>query len=516
MKHGKKLAGLAIGVAGLLAIGLMTGAASQKEEPIEVEADSRLVVETASPHIDDIIVTGEYVGTVEPSRQVVVYPKVSGEVLDVHFNIGDTVQQGDVLLQLDSTSLRYDISLAQANLSKAQSQAQLSLEQAKQNQELYDHGVQEGYNATLLSAESAVAKAETALQEANAGLVSARRALRDARDENDDNDEYYTDSQMHQFRDAVVLAETKVESAQVGLEQAQINLDAVKLQLADQRENTETAIRSAELSSNFNSESISIQKMQNTLGDYTIVSPINGVIEQRNVDPYDMASSQTPLFVISNKEAMTVSFQVSETTWANMRAGDSVTIEKQGRSWPGTIVEISTMANTNGGLYTIKANVENAPFDLNTGSTVKIFAEMQSSRDTLLIPIDSLYYEGSATYVFVYRSGLVKKAVLETGISDAVYTEVLSGLSASDLVITTWNSAIMDGVEVLLLEDYLLEMENDLFETSGEESATLDGALEVAISDSVSAEDNSPSDTEESEAGSDVKDSTSVAAEEEQ
>ena len=484
MKHAKKLAACAVGAAGLLVIGLMTGAKTQEVEIIEV--DSRIVVETTAPRTGDIVVTGEYVGTVEPGHQVVVYPKVSGEVLEVYFGIGDTVEQGEVLLQLDSTSLQYDISLAQASLSKNQSQAQLSLEQARQNLEIYDSGIEDGYNSTLMNAEAAVEKAEVAVEKAGADLVSARRTYREVRD--DEWEDVYTDVQIMQYRDAVVQAEIGLESAQLTLEQAEAALEATKQQLSDQRISSETAVRSAEVSNNFSSDYISIQKMQNTLADYTIASPIGGVIEQRGVDPYDMASTGTPVYVISNKDAMTVSFQVSETTWSNMRAGDAVTIEKQGQSWPGTIVEIATMANANGGLYTVKANVENAPFEMNTGSTIKVFAEMQSSRNTMLVPIDSIYYDGSTPYVFVYQNGLAERATLETGMADAESIEVLSGLSGNESIITTWNSALMEGTEVILAEEAarLLEeqeMEGIHVEDTGDEAADQSGPDESGTAD---------------------------------
>ena len=126
------------------------------------------------------------------------------------------------------------------------------------------------------------------------------------------------------------------------------------------------------MATDFSSSYISLGQLQNDLKHYTVTSTISGIVEQRNVDPHDLVSSQTPTFVISNKDAMFVSFQVSETTWKNTQPGDSVEIEKDGATWPGTVTEISTMAGAGSGLYTIKASVENAPFDMPTGSVVKV------------------------------------------------------------------------------------------------------------------------------------------------
>jgi hypothetical protein len=50
--------------------------------------------------------------------------------------------------------------------------------------------------------------------------------------------------------------------------------------------------------------------------------------------------------------------------------------------------------------------------------------------------------------VFRYENGVALQTFVETGIADARYIEVLSGLSVSDSVITTWSARLGDGVEV--------------------------------------------------------------------
>lgn len=48
------------------------------------------------------------------------------------------------------------------------------------------------------------------------------------------------------------------------------------------------------------------------LENYTLTSPISGVIEQKNVDEFGMVSAGNPVYVISNKDSLTVTFYVSE------------------------------------------------------------------------------------------------------------------------------------------------------------------------------------------------------------
>jgi len=494
----------AVGVAAIVGIGVMTGAASNKT-PAEEPAERQIIVETVSPKTEDIVVMGEYIGTVEPSRQITIYPKASGEVLSVNYNVGDTVQAGDILFELDSKALQTSISQNQAAVASAQAKAQQNLAIAQNNLATQEFNAENGYDSTLKSAQTAidnaqaaVASAENRLQTANASLSSARRQLREFRD-----DDIYPvslaamegmldeDQVKNQLRDAVIQAELAVEAAELGVEQAKSGLEKAKdgyktaqVMVDEQRISINSQVELAKLGTNFNDQYIAIQKLQNDLDNYTVTSPISGIIEQRRIDPYDMASPQTPALVISNKDAMVVSFQVSETTWKNTRPGDTVEVEKDGATWPGTVTEISTMAGTGGGLYTIKASVENAPFDLPTGSFVKVWSETQGSRGTLTIPMDTVYYDGSTPYVLIYENGLAKKAILETGISDGANIEILSGLRVGELVITTWNSAMSDGTEIVLLEDYQASLQAVEENADDGETAVSDVGDEALATDS--------------------------------
>jgi len=464
----KIIATCSAGVVALAGICVVAFATTNNKE-LKEEIQTQVIVDTIFPPRGDIVVTGEYVGTVEPSEQVIIYPKVSGEVLAVNFNIGDIVEAGDVLFEIDSKALQLSISQSQAVVASAQAKAQYNLVIAEKNLETQEFNVENGYDSGLISAESvvknaesAVKKAENGLEAANATLASARRSLREFRDEEDyyDDDDTY-DTLYRQYRDAVVQAEIAVEGTQISLEnanetltQAQESLRSTKMLAEEKTVTTQENIEIAKLNTNFNDQYIAIQKLQNDLNNYTIKTPISGVVESRNIDPYDTASTQSPAFVIANKNAMTVSFQVSETTWGIMKPGDTITVEKDSVKWTGTISEISSTANNGGGLYTVKAMVENAPFPMNTGSAIKVLAKMQETKNTIMLPINTVYYDNGLPYVYIYENNISKKIYVETGIADTESIAVISGITAADQVITTWNATLRDGAEVVLESEY--------------------------------------------------------------
>ena len=53
-------------------------------------------------------------------------------------------------------------------------------------------------------------------------------------------------------------------------------------------------------------------------------------------------------------------------------------------------------------------------------------------------------------YVYLYEDGKAKKASIEVGINDDDYVEVTDGLSADDLVVSTWSNNLYEGADIQL------------------------------------------------------------------
>ena len=88
----------------LVAAGFVLKLVSGKEEAPQYETRPTVAVQT--PVTGDITLYTELTGTVEPVSRASVMPKISGEILEVNFQAGDTVQAGQVLCKIDSDALR--------------------------------------------------------------------------------------------------------------------------------------------------------------------------------------------------------------------------------------------------------------------------------------------------------------------------------------------------------------------------------------------------------------------------
>lgn len=193
---------------------------------------------------------------------------------------------------------------------------------------------------------------------------------------------------------------------------------------------------------------VGIDSAEYQLDMYTLTAPIDGVIEAVNVKEHDFASPQSPAFVISNKNTMTVTFGVSEGIRGTLRVGQKIQVDRNGKLYDAVITEIGSMVDQTMGLFMIKSCVNTPDDSLLTGSSVKVTAETYSQTDALLIPYDAVYYDNSQPYVYVAENGMAKRRDVETGIFDMDTITVLSGLSTEDTLITSWSANLREGAEV--------------------------------------------------------------------
>jgi HlyD family secretion protein len=121
----------AYGLALLALSACSTGEAAEEGPSLETVAVTR----------GDLIIRAEATGTVEPVRSVEVKSKASGEILRLHVDIGDAVQPGALLAEVDPRDVRNRYEQANADLDVAKARTEISKAQLDRSQELLTAGV---------------------------------------------------------------------------------------------------------------------------------------------------------------------------------------------------------------------------------------------------------------------------------------------------------------------------------------------------------------------------------------
>ena len=127
-------------------------------------------VTVATPLARDVRAWDDYVGRFAPSKSVEVRPRVSGQVVGVHFKDGDIVRQGQLLFTIDPRPFAAALAEARANAASARSTLALARSDlARANRLVGDEAISAGevdaLKARVQAAEAAVAAADARARE---------------------------------------------------------------------------------------------------------------------------------------------------------------------------------------------------------------------------------------------------------------------------------------------------------------------------------------------------------------
>ncbi len=251
----------------------------------------------------------------------------------------------------------------------------------------------------------------------------------------------------------VESAKNNMDSAQVNLSQAQSNLSRMEIlyssgDLSDQEyEQYQNNVKSAQLQ--YESAKLQYDKQV----EYsTITAPIAGRVESVDVDVYDRVNQSGQLCVIAGEGQNSITFYVSQRMMQNLNVGDALEISKNGKTYSGSITEISSMVDSSSGLFKVKGDMESSD-EIAIGSTVKLSLVTERAENVMLVPVDAIYYSGGKGYVYLYEDGKAKMASVEVGLYDSEHAQILSGVNADDMVVSTWSNNLYEGADIRLRSD---------------------------------------------------------------
>lgn len=184
----------------------------------------------------------------------------------------------------------------------------------------------------------------------------------------------------------------------------------------------------------------------------TVTAPAAGVVQNQNMTLHGMVSQSSQLCVITGTGAKVVKFNVTEDVLQNLTMGQTVTVEKNGTSYSGTITKLTKLVDPQSGLFPVEATLAGADA-LSDGCSTKLSLVAAKADHALLVPVDAVYYSGGNPYVYTYENGVVKRVFITIGISDDQHYEVTGGLDGTEQIVNSWTDDIYDGAEVRIADE---------------------------------------------------------------
>lgn len=154
-----------------LAVSITIVSCHKNKQADDKTAES-LTVSVAYPSIDSITITREYPGQLSSVKSLDVVARVNGVIRKIYFNDGQYVKKGDILFSIEDTKYRDAVRQAEAQLATAEATADYATRQHA--------AMKKAYTSQAVS-QMDVIKAESAMNEANASISSAKATLELAR-----------------------------------------------------------------------------------------------------------------------------------------------------------------------------------------------------------------------------------------------------------------------------------------------------------------------------------------------
>ena len=124
----------------------------------------------------DLRITAEATGSLEPVRQVEVKSKASGEILQLHVDVGDEVERGTLLAEVDPRDVENAYEQAEADLRVAEQRQAIAAAQLQRQVELAEAGVITEQELESARLEDANAEATLIRARTNLDLAELRTA----------------------------------------------------------------------------------------------------------------------------------------------------------------------------------------------------------------------------------------------------------------------------------------------------------------------------------------------------
>jgi len=195
---------------------------------------------------------------------------------------------------------------------------------------------------------------------------------------------------------------------------------------------------------------------ENLLENTILRSPITGFVTARNFDQGDMFSLSAPLFTVQQVVPVKLLVGISESEYTKVKKGQTVSIKADalpGRSFTGKVERLYPTIDAATHTFKAEVHVANADRLLRPGMYARVTMNYGSNHNIVVPDMCIVKQEGTGQkFVYLLKSdNTVSFVPVTLGRHFGTEYEVTEGLSEGDVVVYKGQSALRDGVQVVVL-----------------------------------------------------------------
>lgn len=379
----KRLLSLTLAAAALLSLSACGGDPASSQEDTSQSAPAGVAVQVQEVSADTISAENKVSGRVAADNETSIFVASSAKCTALYVEAGDTVQAGQAICTLDLES-----TLA-------------------------------SYNAANITYESAV----QSYQDQKAILDRQVQLAQD----NVDN--------LKALFEIGAASQLEIDQAELSLQQAQAG-----------RASTLAQLEAGMQSSRSNVEQLSTL-LEDVDANGNVIAPVSGTLVSLSAVENGYVSPSMPVAVIDGPDQMKVTVSVSEALVPKLTIGDKadVTVSAVDAAFEGEIRSVEKTANVQTQLYTVTLSVPAEVGGLMAGMFADVTFRTDTSSNAIVVPTEAILTSGDVQYVYVVENGAAKYVEVATGLTGSGVTEVTSGLSAGQQLVTVGQSYLSDG-----------------------------------------------------------------------
>ena len=341
-------------------------------------------------------------GQVIADKSVAVVPLAQGTVSGLSVEVGDTVEEGQLLFTIDTST------------------------------------VTAGYGALSTSYAATQEMTDQAIKNAEIGIENAQLALDNAQTNLYNTQQLFLIGAASQMEldaavDAVTQATYGVEQAQNGLAQAQ----------ASQKSSL------AQIQSSMSSMGAQAQNGK-------VKAPCGGLVTSVSVVNGGVGGGGAAMMIAEGGRTR-VSVSVSESIYGQLRVGDTASVLVPSISpepYTAQIASIDIAANPQTSLYEVKLYTpEGQDYPIGSFADVTFYSDRRD--DVVNIPTEAILTSGSEKFVYTVDAsgGTATRVTVSTGLVGERTTEITSGLTGGERIVVKGQSYLEDGAAVRVVSE---------------------------------------------------------------
>ena len=358
-------------------------------EEVQEEPSAGIAVQVQTVTADTIATENRVSGKISADNEATIMVNSAAKCTAVYAQAGDAVAAGDVICTLDLGS-----TLATYNAARIGYDSAVQSYQEQKN--ILDRQIQVASdnvaNTKALYEIGAASKLEVDQAEINyASAVASKNS-------------------------ALAQLESAIQNAKSGLEQLGIVMDNVDM-------------------------------------DGNVIAPITGTLVTMNASEGAYVSSSLPVAVIDGEDQMKVIASVSEALVPKLAIGDTaeVYVSAIDQTFNAVIRSVERSANVQTKLYTVVLTVPADVSGLLSGMFADVTFKTNVNQNTIVVPTEAILTSNDIQYVYVVEDNTAKYVEVVTGLTGSGVTEVVSGLSEGQTLVTVGQAYLAEGDAVRIV-----------------------------------------------------------------